>query len=92
MISYAANDVIYLPKVYTLMKEKVENFGNLLTIDNIIKESEVFLKYPTLNLFVTESNRFFMEDKEVEGIIKYFLLFNKKFPKKLHLHWIKHRN
>ena len=69
MINYAANDVIYLPKVYDLMVEVIKGFSDL-KISDVLSSCEQYLKYPNINEDVTIKTRDLAENSQVQGLLK----------------------
>ena len=67
MLEYAANDVIYLPKIYNAIKETC--CGD--AIDRIIEECNKYLCYSKINLGIKNFNKFNLEaDTEIKGLVK----------------------
>ncbi len=72
MLEYTAYDVLYLPKIYFLIKKLCEE-GNYqsLTFDKITVESNRYLDYAEINLSIKNFNKInIQKDKEVEGLLK----------------------
>ena len=69
MIKYAANDVIFLPKIYYVMTELIKNI-NTLTLSDILQTCNTYLNYPNLNKNLTQKTREIIVNTEVEGLIK----------------------
>ncbi len=72
MLEYTANDVLYLPKIYEIIKDLCNN-GNYssLSFDHITTESNKYLEYSEINLSIKNFNKLNLQkDKEVEGLIK----------------------
>jgi len=69
MLKYAANDVIFLPKIYYLMLDILKGMKKL-TITDIFNSCESYLLYPTLNNNITINSRESQESNQVQGLIK----------------------
>ncbi len=69
MIEYAANDVIYLPKIYEMMVEQIKE-NKTQTITEVVESCEVYLKYPEINLDISYNMREVDESSQVQGLIK----------------------
>ena len=69
MIKYAANDVIYLPKIYYVMTELIKNL-NIITLTDVLETCNVYLNYPNLNKGLTQKSRDLILNTEVQGLIK----------------------
>jgi len=69
MIKYASNDVIYLPKIYYLMNEIIKD-SKTITIEDIKKNSEVYLQYPELNMHISQNSRNLLDNSQIQGLIK----------------------
>jgi len=69
MIKYAANDVIYLPKIYDIMLEILKGLKNL-SITDVLKACELYLKYPNINESITQKTRDLPENSQIQGILK----------------------
>lgn len=77
MLEYTANDVLYLPTIYFIIKQNCENgiYKNL-TFDKILAECNKYLEYSKINLTIKNFNKISIEsNKEVEGLIKYLIIF-----------------
>jgi hypothetical protein len=72
MMEYTALDVIFLPKVYSLMKENLQSgLFKETNFDKVSKECEKSLNYCKINLAIKNFNKINIErDKVVEGLIK----------------------
>jgi hypothetical protein len=72
MLEYTANDVIYLPKIYEIIKNVCdEGLYPTLTINKIKKESSKYLDYLEINLSIKNFNKInIQKDKEIEGLLK----------------------
>ncbi len=72
MLEYTALDVLFLPKIYHLIKENCE--GGLyknLNFDKINYECHKYLEYCKINLTIKNFNKISIEkDKVVEGLLK----------------------
>jgi ribonuclease D len=73
MIKYASNDVVYLPKIYQLFKERIENNLFLdLTLKEIHSECQSFTEYPKINLNIKNFTKHKISPgNEVTGLLKY---------------------
>lgn len=75
MKEYAANDVIYLPKLYNLMKKNIKDLPEAegtITYQGILDECQKTLKYPKLNLNIKNFNKYNIpKGKEIDGMLKY---------------------
>jgi ribonuclease D len=72
MLDYTADDVLYLDKIYSIIKTNCEkgNYKNL-TFDRIQYECKKYLEYCKINLGVKNFNKISIEkDKIVEGLLK----------------------
>ena len=69
MIKYAANDVIFLPKIYYIMIEIIKGLKNL-NITDIFKSCDLYLKYPTINEGITQNNRDLSDNSQIQGLLK----------------------
>ena len=72
MLEYTACDVLFLPKIYHLIKINCENeVYNHLTFDKIKQECNKYLEYCKINLTIKNFNKISIEkDKIVEGLLK----------------------
>lgn len=67
MLKYAAEDVLLLFKVYTKF---ISTMSNELII-KVMKESIVNIRYSSLNLDVSENNRYSLkQNREISGMLK----------------------
>lgn len=75
MIQYAASDVIYLPKFFYLVKEKIEKHCYKdLTIESIKNECMKLIDYPKMNLNIMNFNKHSLAtNKEIEGLFKNYI-------------------
>ena len=64
---YAANDVIYLPKIYEIM---LEIMNKHMLLKEVLDACQVYLKYPDLNESLTLKTRLLQEHNQIQGIIK----------------------
>jgi ribonuclease D len=69
MIKYAANDVIYLPKIYNLMQNLIKE-TKTLTLNEVLDSCKLYLKYPDINLILTPKTRDLEENSQIQGLIK----------------------
>jgi ribonuclease D len=69
---YAGNDVIYLPKIYNIICSKCDKkIIKDISVDNIFKECEKYLKYVNINLKIKNFNKTnIQKGTEIEGLIK----------------------
>jgi len=64
MIEYAANDVIFLPKLYCI-------FCKYAAFPKILVECEKYLEYLKINLNIKNFNKINLEtDRVIQGLIK----------------------
>lgn len=72
MLEYTALDVLFLPKIYDLIKENCQGSTyKSLTFDKIFFECQKYLEYCKINLSIKNFNKISIEkDKIVEGLIK----------------------
>jgi hypothetical protein len=72
MLEYTSNDVIYLPKVYEIIKKLCDDgIYPSLTLNKIKNESSKYLDYTEINLSIKNFNKISIQkDKEVEGLLK----------------------
>jgi hypothetical protein len=72
MLEYTANDVLYLPKIYEIIKKLCDDgIYPSLTLNKITKESIKYLEYSEINLTIKNFNKINIpKDKEVEGLLK----------------------
>ena len=72
MIAYAANDVLYLPKLYNIFSKNCEeNKNSNLSIRSISSLCEKYLDYCNINLSIKNYNKVSIEaGKIVEGLLK----------------------
>lgn len=72
MLEYTANDVLFLPKIYEIIKELCNNGSySSLSFNHITAESNKYLEYSKINLTIKNFNKINLQkDKEVEGLIK----------------------
>ena len=71
MLSYASNDVIYLPKIFNIMLESIKKLPGI-SFDKVMEECQLYLKYAEMNISITEKSRLLIEDTEIQGLLKYF--------------------
>ena len=71
MKKYACNDVFFLPKIFNLMLDKIKNSSDI-TYESIINECQIHRRYTDLNLNITDKNRDFLENTELQGVLRYF--------------------
>lgn len=69
MIKYAANDVIYLPKIYKLMINIISGLKGL-SIQHVLESCELYLQYPNLNKDINHKTRELQENSQIQGLIK----------------------
>jgi ribonuclease D len=70
MIKYAANDVIFLPKIYNMMLKMIKTIKSL-TITDVLNSCEAYLKYPDLNIDISIKMRELLESNtQIQGLIK----------------------
>lgn len=69
MIKYAANDVIYLPKIYRSMISIIKDL-NGVDLQYVMDCCELYLQYPELNNEITQKNRDLQENSQIQGLIK----------------------
>jgi len=96
MLEYTGNDVIYLPKIYGIIKNACdEGLYPTLTINKIKNESSKYLEYSEINLSIKNFNKInIQKDKELEGLLKYLIknkLILQKRSKKLCIYSVEYR-
>jgi hypothetical protein len=83
MLEYTAKDVLYLPKIYDLIRYNCQvGVYKSLTFENIKYECNKYLEYCRINLSIKNFNKINIErDKVVEGFLKYKIIIIRNFQK-----------
>ena len=70
MLVYASNDVIYLPKIYSLIVEKMKKINAKFGYDFLMNECRKLLNYINLNISCNKED--VKIDKVIKGIVRLY--------------------